>query len=65
MDTFVVRVYRSTELDELDRTGLRGFVEDVSTGCHLTFQNVGELLSILRAEPRPDESRQARRSQPK
>jgi hypothetical protein len=60
MNTFVVRVYRSTDLDEPGQSGLRGVIEEVSTGCHSTFHNVGELLSILRGEPRPDQSSDGR-----
>ena len=48
MDTFVVRVYRSSQDALPDDPRLRGVVEEVATGAHATFHDAMELLSILR-----------------
>lgn len=54
MDTFVVRVYRSSQDALPDDPRLRGVVEEVATGAHATFHDAMELLSILR-RPQHDE----------
>lgn len=47
MDTFVVRVYRSGDQAPPAGDRLRGVVQEIATGFQATFQDAGELLTIL------------------
>lgn len=48
MDTFVVRLYSERQTDRAVDGGLRGTVEEISTGARATFRGSAELLAILR-----------------
>lgn len=54
MDTFVIRVYRSGHDAPSGGDRLRGVVEEVATGFQATFQDAGELLTILSRHERDD-----------
>lgn len=58
VDTFVVRIYRSSQAEER----ARGVVDDVASGLRSTFRDAEELLLILlRSDtPRERDDRSAR-----
>lgn len=47
MNTFVVRVYLSGADPTADPAGLKGVVEEISSGCQATFQDSRQLVSII------------------
>lgn len=54
MDTFIVRVYQRGLGDASDDDRLTGVVEEISTGCRVTFRDCDQLLSVLH-RPRQEE----------